>query len=227
MRLFVLLCFLSTCAKSQINTSTWGVDDTTICIIKTTDFGIVHDYIELFNYFGADLNMRWILETPTTWPTPWDAGFSDPTNVYSDVLPEDTADFILPYPVAFDNQLIIDVDHNNHINESYLRFKVFPIDHPEDSLWLKFCIIIQSPDAGIDEENNFNCRYDMMSNQILFDVPLMCHLNFIICTLDSKMVSKGTISSGESTLHLPELEDGTYIIRLFSEQFHRSLIIIN
>ncbi|NRA11554.1 MAG: hypothetical protein HRT57_06340 [Crocinitomicaceae bacterium] len=67
MRQFIiLLFFVPLIGNGQVNNSTWGVADTLITISKNTDYGPVHDYIELFNNSGQDLQMRWVCLEPTS-----------------------------------------------------------------------------------------------------------------------------------------------------------------
>lgn len=211
-----MLC-LSFSGRSQINTPTWGVEDTSFCIIKSTNFGIVHDYLELYNYAATDLQMRWVAQVSPDWPVQWEAGFSDPDSVYSNVLIEDSADFILPYPVAFSNKLILDVDHNNHLDTSYIRFKVFPVSYPADTLWLNYCVIITSPDVSVDESYSPSIQFDPVTNQLIFENALAADWDLLIYSLSGTTEMEKKISAGSYTILLPELPTGFYLIQLMNK----------
>lgn len=226
----LLLCFVAFGVKAQISTPTWGVNDTICNISKTTDYGIVHDYIELFNYSGENLDMRWILDIPPSWPSQWDANFADPSNTYPDVLVEDSAEFVINDPIGFDNKMIIGVQHHSYAYTSYLRFKVFPIEHPEDSLWLYFNTTIAQGAAyfGTNE----------LSNSILFQNHVD-HMNIIsneeefsgisIFSLEGKLVFQEKVNSHSIILNKSDYLSGIYIVNIatISGKSLKKKIVIN
>ena len=148
-QIFILLSvlLLPFFCTSQINGIYWGVADTNLTIEKNTDFGTVHDYLELFNYSGQDLEMRWIAHFNSSWPSLWAASFADPANWHPSIVDLDSADFTITDPIGFQNKLIIGVDHNSQAGTGTIDFKVFPIDHPEDVLWLCYGTIINQGNA--------------------------------------------------------------------------------
>lgn len=168
--LIVVMSLGSLVSFSQVNTATWGVQDTIIVIDKTTDFGPVHDYIEVFNNSGQDLDMRWICHEPVTWPALWETNFTDCSQSnYSDVQDLDSADFLITNPIGFQNKMIIGVQHNSYAHTDTLVFEVFPVDYPQDVLYLHYVIIIAqgSAWASLDSETFPEWySYDPASNQI-------------------------------------------------------------
>ena len=157
---FLLLLFIPFVGIGQINNSSWGVSDTIITITKTTDYGPVHDYIEVFNNSGQDLQMRWVCLEPTSWPALWETNFADTESNYSDVQNLDSADFILLNPPLWANKLIIGVQHMSFAQTDTVSFKVWPLNFPEDSLTLHYVIVIAQGNAWASiNENSFDFKY--------------------------------------------------------------------
>lgn len=155
-----LLFFIPLTGISQINNASWGVADTIITISKTTDFGPVHDYIEVFNNSGQDLQMRWKCLEPLSWPALWVTNFEDPENNHNDVQNLDSADFTLLNPPGWANKLIIGVQHMSYAHTDTVSFKVWPVNFPEDSITLHYVIIIAQGNAWASiDENSPNIKY--------------------------------------------------------------------
>lgn len=161
MKLFIfLISFIPLTTISQVNNSSWGVSDTIITITKTTDFGVVHDYIEIFNNSGQDLQMRWKCLESTSWPAPWVTNFSDTEEDYYDVENLDSANFTLLNPPGWDNKLIIGVDHSSYVHADTVSFKVWPIDTPENAITIHYVIIITESSASTsNNENSSDLEY--------------------------------------------------------------------
>jgi hypothetical protein len=220
LRLMVALFFLPLSLSSQINTPTWGVDDTSNCTVKSIEFIMVHDYIQLFNNSGADQQMRWIRYTDPDWPIQWQAGFTDPDSFYVDVLTEDTAEFIMLDPIEFSNQLIINVDHNNHVDTSYLRFKVYPVTAPADSLWLNFCIIITMPDVSVSEfHKDLQLVYDANHQTIFCKGELNSELTISLFDLNGKLILQQKISDEFELISVSDFEPGIYFAKISGADF--------
>ena len=229
MRLFIVLLLFPLAASSQVNTTTWGVDDTSICIVKSTDFFQVHDYIAMENFSGSPLSMVWVRHTALDWPVQWEAGFTDPDSFYTDVLVVDTGFFTLPYPVEFSNQLIIDVDHNNHVDTSYLKFKVYPAAYPEDSLWLTYCIIIHLPDVGFseNESTDFNIEFNAGENLLRIFSSVETAYQIEVVNLAGEIILSQSLHEKSEAISLTQLPTGIYIVRLQSAEcsFSQKIVI--
>jgi len=216
MRFLIILLVFPFASKAQINAINWGVEDTSFCIVKSTDFIIVHDYLELYNYAGTDLDMQWVIQVAPDWPIQWEAGFTDPDSVYTDVLVEDTGSFVLPYPVAFSNKLILDVDHNGHIDSSYLRFKVYPVNFPDDTLWLNYCVIITAPDVSLDEadETGVSIWYNPITQVIQFANLSQSENLVAVYAANGDVVVYAVMDSGETEFPIKGLAPGVYVVML-------------
>lgn len=157
MKLFIFIfSFIPLTTISQVNNSSWGVSDTIITITKTTDFGVVHDYIEIFNNSGQDLQMRWKCLKTTSWPALWVTNFSDTEVDYYGVENLDSANFTLLNPPGWDNKLIIGVDHSSYAHSDTVSFKVWPIDTPENAITIHYAIIITESSASTSKNENSN-----------------------------------------------------------------------
>lgn len=147
-KILFLFLFVKAFGFGQINTPTWGISDTNLSIIKTTDFGTVHDYLELFNYSGQNLEMRWVAYFSLNWPSLWMVSFTDPTAWHTVINDLDSSGFIITDPIGWQNKLIIGVAHQSQAGIGTVRFKVFPINYPEDVLWLHYTTIINQGNAS-------------------------------------------------------------------------------
>ena len=155
-----LLFFIPLSGISQFNNASWGVSDTLIYLSKTTDFGPVHYYIEVFNNSGQDLQMRWRCLEPVSWPSLWITNFKDTENDYSDVQNLDSADFTLLDPPGWANKLIIGVQHQSYAFTDTVSFKVWPLNYPEDSITVHYVFIIAQGDAWASiNENTLDLKY--------------------------------------------------------------------
>jgi hypothetical protein len=191
-----------------------GVSDTSITLSKTTDFSAVHDYIELFNTAEEELTMRWICDKAVSWPVEWDLNFTDPSNDYPLVEDKDSADFTLPYPVGFSNKLIIGLKHYSLAAESSVRFKVFPVEHPEDTLWLTYNFVIEQGDATIGITDDLGAKvpiFQLNNHQLIIkDGPVSSDL--VLYNLEGKAIFSATQLTGTSAeINLSKLPSGIYL----------------
>lgn len=214
------LLFLPASLISQINTPTWGVDDTSNCTVKSIEFIMVHDYIQLFNNSGANQQMRWIRYTDPNWPVQWQAGFTDPDSFYVDVLIEDTAEFVMLDPIEFSNQLIINVDHNNHVDTSFMRFKVYPLAAPADSLWLNFCIIITMPDVSAGEvEHSLELIYNADQQTIYFKGDVNSEILISLFDMNGKTILQQKVTAPFELISVSQFERGIYFAKISGTDF--------
>lgn len=223
--LSLVLCTLSKNLSAQVNTATWGVSDTVIDIVKTTDFGPAHDYIELFNNSNQELQMRWIPKVPQGWPQLWIPNFTDPDSNYTDVRLVDSADFTLHNPVGWENKLIIGVSHQSYADSQTISFKVFPVNYPEDSLWIHFNVVINQGDAYAtinDAHNDLNCYVNQLTEQIIINGDAGLD-NFTIYNLNGQAVMQGMLSPSieNKLINCRGLQSGTYILQLKNSSANR------
>lgn len=216
-KICLIMAFAAMKANAQVTTNTWGVEDTIIVISKTTDFGPVHDYIEVFNYSGQDLNMRWICHEPFTWPTVWETDFTDTENNYNDVQHNDSADFTLLNPPGWANKLIIGVQHFSWAHTDTLRFKVWPLDFPEDSLWIKYVIIVAQGDDyfNLEEQNqSFAFSVDDAANKLSISGDSH-EVDVVVYNLSGQLVHQvNQYFPGSAPIDLGKLETGIYLVSL-------------
>ena len=203
---------------SQVNTPTWGVEDTVLTISKTTDFGSVHDYLEIFNNSGQDVDMRWIPMFPDSWPSLWIVNFADPNQNYPDVSQVDSADFVMLDPIGFANKLIIGVSHQSYAHTDTMRFNVFPVNNREDSLILQYIIIIAQGNAWAgmaSDEIDFNCFYNENESNIQL-IGNAGDVKIEMFDLQGKLVK--TIPNyhlnGQSSIDVADLKKQLYILKV-------------
>lgn len=222
MRRFIifLVGFLSFWSSAQVNTPSWGVEDTIIVISKTTDFGPVHDYIEVFNNSGQDLNMRWICHEPISWPALWITNFTDPPqNNYDDVQDLDSADFVLTNPVSFLNKFIIGVQHQSYAHIDTIVFEVWPLDYPQDRLFLHYVIQIDQGNAWalVDEPDFIQKMYVDKAHQLhLIGNFDQIELNLFALNGQHLLFHQDVSHSGECLVSLEGIKSGCYIVTIQS-----------
>ena len=110
----------------------------------TTNDNTLHDYVEITNLSGGPLPMKWEARFGTLleWPFQWTALFTDPDSVYNPIIHGDTASFVLQDTAFSLNQLIIGVDHYGFTGTSDIRFKIYPLSNPADSMFIGFNITV-------------------------------------------------------------------------------------
>ena len=213
----VLIIFLFCLSgNSQINATYWGVADTNLVISKTTDFGTVHDYIELFNYSGQDLDMRWIANYQPDWPSLWTCDFTDPGGWHQGVQQLDSADFLITDPIGFQNKLIIGVAHFSQAGYGTVDFKVFPVNYPDDFLVLHYSTEITQGNAtagaeAVDSEALISIRNlgdkSFAINQVTDEAEL-CIYNISGSKVVTKKITENAI------IRLSDLPTGMYFIQI-------------
>ncbi|MFD1551682.1 hypothetical protein DNU06_02735 [Putridiphycobacter roseus] len=217
--IFLFFMGINKTGYNQINAVNWGVSDTNLFISKNTDYGTVHDYLALYNYSGQDLQMRWVKYLDSNWPTWWGISFTDPANYHTNILNLDSADFTLTDPVGFSNKLIIGVDHQAYAWYATAHFKVFPVLHREDTLWLHYNIEIAQGNATAtisQNLNKFKWQYLPSLHQINMTGNLTAQKSFTLFNLAGQKIMQQTITTSASTynIKLPHLKTGVYFIQL-------------
>ncbi|UKN02173.1 T9SS type A sorting domain-containing protein [Paracrocinitomix mangrovi] len=213
MKWLISIVLLPFTGFTQVNTPTWGIEDTVLIISKTTDFGPVHDYLALTNNSGQDLNMRWICHEPQSWPTLWITDFTDPSNSFDDVQHLDSSDFVLLNPPEWNNKLIIGVQHQSFAHTDTLKFKVFPVDFPEDTLWLYYIIEVAQGNAWAnieDEDADQILQFNATTNQLSWTSSGL-NPKIEIYSLSGQLVKQ--LESNENSLIISDLKKGVYIVR--------------
>jgi hypothetical protein len=189
-----------------------------VTIIKTTDHGIAHEYIELYNISGGDLDMRWVRTVPPTWPTEWwGANYGDPDNYYADLIDQDSADFVLTDPVELGNKLIIGVTHNAYAANSVMKVTVFPIADRADSLVLIYNIFINQGDAYASLEGVEGTQpsfyYNAVNSELIFSNLPDGTSEISIYDLGGKLVLQDQ-TNGEKRSIGDQLKAGMYVVEL-------------
>lgn len=211
---FVVICSLASTAQLYSVTTPFK------SIVKTTNSGIMHEYILITNLSGQVLPMRWIarfggaVETPS--PTVWVYGVADPDSAYAVINDNDSADFNLP--LLNNNKIIISAIHNGTPGAYEIDFKIFPISNPSDSTIIGFPIIVTQGGVGVNE-------FILNSNTLIFPNPTSQKIS-IITELDPNLIEIADVSGRivksfdnfRKEIDVSELKIGDYFIILHTEQ---------
>ena len=133
---FIAIVFLSITTKAQI----YSVPNPYVNITKTTDFGILHEYIQINNLTSSPFPMRWVATISSCSPN-WSFGVADPDSTYSILLNNDSADFMLS-DTNQNNKLIISVAHNGFIDQCVVSFRIYPLSDSTDFTDTGFIITV-------------------------------------------------------------------------------------
>jgi len=133
---FILLIILSITVKAQI----YSVPNPYVNINKTTDFGVLHEYIQINNLTTQPFPMRWVA-TIGGCPTGWLIGIADPDSSYTTLNTSDSAVFMLS-DTNINNKLIISVTHNGFIGQCTVDFRIYPLSDSTDITLVGFSITV-------------------------------------------------------------------------------------
>lgn len=216
---FTIYLFFSSpfLSLTQVNGTHWGISDTNLNISKTTDFGTVHDYLELFNYSGQDLEMRWVAHFNLNWPSLWVVSFTDPAVWHPIISDLDSADFMITDPIGWQNKLIIGVAHQSQAGTGTVNFKVFPVDYPEDTLWLHYTTFIDQGNAyaAIDDYSNSRGISIQMSGEKYVSIVNKLNVESTIKVYDllGKIVYSSELEMyADQAIDLNFLQSGMYVV---------------
>lgn len=122
-------------------------------LIKTTDYGVMHEYIQINNLSGQEFDMRWICEIPNKsgCPAGWDIILNDPDTTTDPLNHNDSSDFVLQTDDYY-NKLIIGVTHNGVLGSCNINFRIFPLQDPSNVTLAGFNVgVTQGTGVGVNE----------------------------------------------------------------------------
>ncbi len=141
----ILFIFSVFSLKAQI----YNVPNPYVNINKTTDFGILHEYIQVNNLTSSPFPMRWVATISGCSPN-WDFGLTDPDSAYATLLNNDSAVFMLS-DTNLNNKLIISVVHNGYIGQCAVNFRIYPLSDSTDFTDIGFSITVtQGTGVGVN-----------------------------------------------------------------------------
>lgn len=122
-------------------------------ITKTTNHGVLHEFIQIDNLAGFDLPMRWIGYVGGTLECPpqWAFGVTDPDSAYAVLNHMDSADFILSDTNTTNNKIVISVHHNGQIGNCDVTFDIFALSDPNNRTTIGFNITVTTGPVGVPE----------------------------------------------------------------------------
>jgi hypothetical protein len=135
--------------------SDFSVSPTFVNLTKSADFGIAHDYIQIYNLLGQDFDMRWVavFASKSGCPAGWVISLADPDSNYVPIIDNDSADFILSSTNPTYNKLTIGVDHNGVVGNCEVNFRLYSISDPTSEILIGYNISITPGVIGVNELN--------------------------------------------------------------------------
>lgn len=139
-RAVILLLFFITTHVSW--SQCFSVDDTVKNIYKSTLSSTPpHEYFQLYNNSGNDINMRWkVNHSETFYPPQWQIAVQDNVT-YHNPAP-DSADFVLPDTVGAMDKIIINIYHNGIAGNGVYAVDLINLDSVSEVITVKFVIEI-------------------------------------------------------------------------------------
>lgn len=149
--LFIALTFLF--SVLTLSAQLYTVSTPYKSIVKTTNHGIMHEFIQIDNLSGQNLPMRWIghIGGVLECPPGWDYGVADPDSAYAVLNDNDSADFILSDTNYTNNKIILTAVHNGFIGNCEVNFDIFPLSNPSDKTTIGFTISVSQGPVGVTE----------------------------------------------------------------------------
>ena len=186
-------------------------------LYKTTDFGTLHNYIQISNLTTQDFPMVWISDFGGTdgCPTKWNISLNDPDSAYIPLLDGDSSTFILSGSDSLGNKLIIGVDHNGMLGSCLIGFKIYPLNNIADSINVGFDVEVTQGGGStalkellkIDE----NKIYPNPSSGMVYLTDNAKYLQ-VYDYLGRLLVKSGL--NGQSLFDLSFLPSGVYLIKV-------------
>ncbi len=219
---FVVIALFSLYSLS-INAQSFGVSDTLKILSKTTDFGVLHDFIQLENFSGKDLAMRWKQTISPGFPSAWIPSIQDPDNWYNHCDTVDSADFVLPDSTTFSDKMVIGLDHQQMVGAGFIYYQLFPIDDPTDTINIAFSLNVSegTGTTGLDKlsATTLEIYPNPASDEIRIIKPTELGIDFSIRLIDANGKVHGANYQNHKDYLLLERKDlasGIYMIQMMA-----------
>lgn len=198
----------------SMNAQSFGVQDTIKYLVKDVNSSTPpHDYIQLTNNTNDTLHLRWVETKQAGFPAAWDLGLQDPqTYYYPQVL--DSADFYIESPASTLDKMIINLFHNNTAGTGRVKYKIYDIANPSDSLniYFDFTITAQGQSNGISENSADYFTHTVSQNELIITSKDENNIDRIqLFSIDGKLIRDLNSSEATTSLQLPE-STGVYIV---------------
>lgn len=211
--------------------SRFSANPTSRFLQRSTSFGTLHDFIQIKNYTGDTLQMRWI-SYPAGGDTAWNVNLQDPENFYADLLALDSADFILPDSASHYslNKMVIGVSHNRATGIANYKLTLLEKGRRSDSLQINFEVSV-IPGMNIKETTADNGLevYPQPAREVVFidhenGRPL---LQVQLFNAEGRLMPIDLSSLQEGFLNVSSWQPGVYLLIWQGEQsYHSHKIII-
>lgn len=206
----LLLLFIGCLFAMAGNSQTFYFPDPIIYVDKTTSHISIHHYGEIHNWMAQDQPMRWRVNLSTL-PPNWDYSIDDPSNGFTYINHNDSADFILTDStgLAFPEKMIIGVYHDGTPGGGDMVYTIWPQGSPQDSMQLTFRITVVEATA-IDERAKPNQLLAEVSPGV-FQLPTGVE-EVTVYDLQGRSVYTLRDAARTNRLHLGHLPKGIYVV---------------
>ncbi len=202
----ILLLSCSYLCKAQ---SSFSVSPELVYAIKSADTQVFYNYAQFENHTNDTLQMRWV-KTVLFTSNPigqggghgggWNTAVQDPQNFYNPANTLDSADFYLKPETGSTDKFILQLFPDGIPGELLVRFKLYPINDPNDSLIVTFDYTAFDPATGVN-------AFELNKTINVFPNPAS---DYFWLENDSKEKIKVTLLNGNGQLiRKKQLERGT------------------
>ena len=157
---FLLATLLVLVFSGLSNAQSFTASSIYVTAVKPADAFVFYNYTQLENLTGDTLHMRWVkLETlinpnaghGASTMGSWVTSIADPSNLYNPANDLDSADFYLGPEVSSTDKFIFHLFPNLQAGNLVVKFKLFPIADPSDSLIVTFDYIATAVTTDVGE----------------------------------------------------------------------------
>jgi|GEM_PF-3130841 len=204
---FKLLIIISTVLVGQ----NYQINTPYVNILKNTNYGVLHHYIQIDNLINQDFGMRWVALTgnPSSCPSGWVVGVGDPDSTYVTYSVNDSADFILSGTNPTYNKITISITHNGIPGSCLLNFKVYELSNPQNYTNIGFDVFVSQGTTSIESVKSKKdvIGYPNPVNNIYYFNKKV--IRYKLFSLDGKFICEGNNSS---SIDLTNIKEGTYLL---------------
>jgi hypothetical protein len=196
--------------------SSFSFPDTLFVFNKTTDFGVLHWYLEIINEANLDTTLRWKAHFNQTLPKNWDISFDDQTTFQGKVNHLDSADFNLYSNQEFPQKLVIGNKHNNVASSNdTVRFDIYYPSEPSNVKSIYFVFNITSGGfLNITSSNKTKpAIYPNPCSSTLFLKNFKTNESIDILNASGKVVRTFSLLHNINSVQVDNLDPGLYFLR--------------
>ncbi len=229
---YTKLLFFFVAMAFQANAQTlFSLTPQTVTAEKPANFFTMYSYATFENLSGTDLNMRWVKTLATPQPLfghgiewgEWSISLQDPSNWHNPATHLDSADFVLPAtPDESNNKFIMQFYPANEPGHLVVKYKVFVIDNPSESVEVTFDYTASMVSATEGEKGAVSEKIELSPNPAGTQVTVHNQFNqpgiLTVTDLAGRLIlTKNLEGSSSESIYVATWPTGTYLVQFKSE----------